>query len=200
MDKHRIVLATSNAGKLKELSALLQPFHLEVLPQSQFNIEDAEENGLTFIENALIKARHASAKTGLPALADDSGISVDALNGEPGIHSARFAGINAPNNVRIAKLLERMHDVADDMRSATFNCVLVYINHPADPVPLICHGQLHGKILRETRGHNGFGYDPVFFLPSYNKTVAELPAEEKNKISHRALALQQFIRLLPDKL
>lgn len=200
MDKHRIVLATSNPGKLKEFSALLQPFNLEVLPQSHFNIEDAEENGLTFVENALIKARHASAKTGLPALADDSGISVEALNGEPGIHSARFAGINAPNEVRIAKLLERMQEVADDKRSATFNCVLVYINHPKDPIPLICHGQLHGHILRECRGQNGFGYDPVFYLSSYHKTVAELPAEEKNRISHRALALQQFIRLLPDKL
>lgn len=200
MDKHRIVLATSNPGKLNEFSELLQPFHLEVLPQSHFNVKDAEENGLTFIENALIKARHASAITGLPALADDSGISVDALNGEPGIHSARFAGVNASNEVRIAKLLERMQDVPDAERSATFNCVLVYISHPADPIPLICHGQLHGKILRESRGQHGFGYDPIFFLPNANKTVAELPSEEKNKISHRALALQQLIRLLPDKL
>lgn len=200
MDKHRIVLATSNAGKLKEFSALLAPFHLEVLPQSHFNIEDADETGLTFIENALIKARHAAAKTGLPALADDSGLSVDALQGEPGIHSARFAGMNAPNEARIAKLLTCMQNIPDDKRHATFNTVLVYLTHPKDPIPLICHGQLHGTLLRESRGDNGFGYDPIFFLPSQQKTLAELPLDEKNKISHRARALQQFIQLLPEKL
>jgi len=201
LDKmHRIVLASSNQGKIKELTALLKPFRIEIIPQAEFNIPDAEETGLTFIENALIKARHAAAATGLPALADDSGLAVDALNGEPGIHSARYGGGQLTPKEQITKLCENMSSVQDDKRSATFHCVLAFLNSPHDPVPLICHGQLHGSILTAPRGEHGFGYDPVFFVPSENKSAAELPPEIKNKISHRARALQQLVSLLPEKL
>ncbi len=196
----RIVLASSNKGKIEELTALLKPLKVEIIPQSAFNIPDADETGLTFIENALIKARHASALSGLPALADDSGLAVDALNGEPGIYSARYGGATLSYPEKIAKLCVDMRDVPDEKRGATFHCVLAFIQSANDPVPLICHGTLHGSILKSPRGEHGFGYDPIFFVPSENKAAAELPPEIKNKISHRARALQQLVTQLPDKL
>jgi XTP/dITP diphosphohydrolase len=197
---HRIVLATSNQGKLKELTAILQPFGVELIPQSEFNIPDADETGLTFIENALIKARHAAALSGLPALADDSGLAVDALHGAPGIYSARYAGNEKEPKQNIIKLCHELRDVPDEKRSATFHCVLAFLNSADDPVPLICHGTLTGKILHEPRGEHGFGYDPVFYVPSEEKSAAELTSQIKNKISHRAKALQQLVALLPEKL
>lgn len=195
----KIVLATSNAGKIKELAALLQPLQIEVMPQSHFNISDADETGLTYIENAIIKARHAAKLSGLPALADDSGLSVAALNGRPGIYSARYAGARATSPDNIAKLLAELRDVPDDQRQATFHCVLAFLTSADDPSPLICHGRWHGKILREVSGTGGFGYDPVFYVPTENKSAAELGAELKNQISHRGMALRSFVTLLTDQ-
>ncbi len=163
---HRIVLATSNQGKLKELTAILQPLGVELIPQSAFNIPDADETGLTFIENALIKARHAAALSGLPALADDSGLAVDALHGAPGIYSARYAGNEKEPKQNIVKLCQELGDLPNEKRGATFHCVLAFLNSADDPVPLICHGTLHGTILTTPRGEHGFGYDPIFYVPS----------------------------------
>lgn len=199
-NKHRIVLASSNKGKIEELTALLQPFNIEIIPQSAFNITDADETGLTFIENALIKARHAASLSGLPALADDSGLSVDALNGAPGIYSARYGGTKLSYKEKMIKLCEEMDDVPDGKRGASFHCVLALINTEDDPIPLICHGTMRGSILSAPRGQHGFGYDPIFFVTSENQAAAELPPEIKNKISHRALALQQLVSQLSDKL
>jgi XTP/dITP diphosphohydrolase len=195
----KIVLATSNAGKINELAALLQPLQIEVIPQSHFNISDADETGLTYIENAIIKARHAAKLSGLPALADDSGLSVAGLNGRPGIYSARYAGARAASPDNIAKLLAELRDVPDDQRQATFHCVLAFLKSADDPSPLICHGRWHGKILREVSGTGGFGYDPVFYVPTENKSAAELGAELKNQISHRGMALRSFVTLLTDQ-
>lgn len=198
--KHRIILASSNQGKINELSALLQPLNIEVIPQSTLYITDAEETGLTFVENALIKARHASALSGLPALADDSGLAVDALHGAPGIYSARYGGVELSYPEKITLLCKELDGVPDDQRGATFHCVLAFIHSAQDPVPLICHGTLRGSILTAPRGENGFGYDPVFYVPSEKKSAAELSPAVKNKISHRALALKQLVSQLPEKL
>lgn len=187
----KIVLASGNAGKIKELTALLLPLHIEVIPQSQFNISDVEETGLTFIENAILKARHASQITGLPALADDSGLAVDALNGAPGIYSARYGGIE--------KLLRNMQNISDDQRQASFHCVLALLQTPDDPAPIVCQGRWHGSILRENRGTQGFGYDPVFYVPSESMTAAELAPEVKNKLSHRGQALRALIQILTEQ-
>lgn len=195
----QIVLASSNAGKIKELAALLQPLHIEVIPQTQFNIADADETGSTYIENAIIKARHAAEQSGLPALADDSGLSVAALNGRPGIRSARYAGLHAKSDDNIRKLLEEMRDIPDDQRQATFHCVLAFLTSANDPAPIICHGRWHGSILHKRHGQDGFGYDPVFYVSSENKSAAELSAEVKNQISHRGIALRSFITLLADQ-
>ena len=194
--KQQIGLATSNAGKVRELSAMLAPFQLQICPQSDFGVSDAEETGLTFVENALIKARHASQITGMPAIADDSGLAVDALHGAPGIYSARYAGLGASDNDNLRHLLRVLEGVEESERGACFHCVLVYLRHAADPTPLICHGQWCGRILNEPRGSNGFGYDPLFWVDSYNCTSAELPPAIKNQLSHRGQALAKLVKAL----
>jgi XTP/dITP diphosphohydrolase len=196
----KIVLASSNQGKLKELQALLSPLDVELIPQSALNIEDAEETGLTFVENAIIKARHAAQLSGLPAIADDSGLAVAALGGAPGIYSARYAGspTNAKNNIQ--KLLQAMENVPDKNREACFHTVLVFMLHAQDPTPLISDGIWQGSILRAPRGDNGFGYDPVFYVPAENKSSAELSPDVKNRLSHRGQALRNLILRLPDKI
>ena len=188
-----IVLASSNAGKLREFNQLLGGLHLEIVPQSQFNVADADETGLTFVENAILKARRAAQHTGLPALADDSGLEVDALNGAPGIYSARYAGAGASDADNLKKLLEQLKDVPEQNRGARFQCVLVYLRHALDPTPLICQGTWEGRILHGPRGTNGFGYDPVFYVPTHSLSSAELSPEIKNSLSHRGQALRQLL-------
>ncbi len=185
----KLVLASSNHGKLEELRSLLGDSGIELIAQSDMGVDDAEENGLTFVENALIKARHAARLTGLPALADDSGICVDALQGAPGLYSARYAGEHGNAGRNIDKLLQDLADVPDDARGAHFYCVLVLLHHADDPQPLIVEGQWSGRILRERRGTGGHGYDPVFFDPGYNQSAAEMPLSLKNGLSHRSKAL-----------
>ena len=194
-----IVLASSNAGKLREFNQLLGDLQLEVVPQSQFNVADADETGLTFVENAILKARNAAQHTGLPALADDSGLEVDALHGAPGIYSARYAGPNASDTENLEKLLGMLKDVPGEKRGARFQCVLVYLRHALDPTPLICQGTWEGRILTAPRGTSGFGYDPVFFVPTHACSAAELPAETKNALSHRGQALRQLLAALPGR-
>ncbi|MAT52489.1 MAG: non-canonical purine NTP pyrophosphatase, RdgB/HAM1 family [Porticoccaceae bacterium] len=188
-----VVLASGNAGKLREFRALFDGAGMKVDPQSVFDITDAEESGLSFVENAILKARHASSLSGLPAIADDSGLEVDALNGAPGVFSARFAGPGASDADNIAKLLEQMVEVGDDARSARFQCLLVYMRHPEDPTPMICQGTWEGVIAHKPQGRHGFGYDPVFFVREQNCTAAELTREVKNTLSHRARALHQLL-------
>ncbi|MDG4594971.1 MAG: RdgB/HAM1 family non-canonical purine NTP pyrophosphatase [Candidatus Contendobacter sp.] len=185
----KIVLATGNAGKLREFAAVLAELELEIMPQSAFNVPEADETGLTFIENALLKARNAALHTGLPALADDSGLVVDALGGAPGIRSARYAGPNADDRANIDKLLVELREVPLKRRTARFVCVLAWLRHPADPTPLICQGSWEGVILAEPRGANGFGYDPIFFVPGVQRTAAEMDPADKNRLSHRGRAL-----------
>ena len=194
-----IVLASSNAGKVREFNQLLGGLNLEVVPQSRFNVADADETGLTFVENAILKARNAAQHTGLPALADDSGLEVDALNGAPGIYSARYAGANASDTENLQKLLGLLKDVPEEKRGARFQCVLVYLRHALDPTPLICQGTWEGRILREPRGANGFGYDPVFYVATHAKSSAELTPEIKNTLSHRGQALRQLVSGLAGK-
>ena len=191
-----IVLASSNAGKVREFNQLLGGLQLEVVPQSHFNVADAEETGLTFVENAILKARNAAQHTNLSALADDSGLEVDALNGAPGIYSARYAAPEASDAENLEKLLAMLKDVPEEKRSARFQCVLVYLRHALDPTPLICQGTWEGRILTAARGANGFGYDPVFFVPTHACSAAELPAEIKNTLSHRGQALRQLLTAL----
>lgn len=193
----RVVLASGNAGKLRELHALLGGLDIELVSQRELGVSDAEETGLSFVENALLKARHACAATGLPAIADDSGIEVDALNGEPGIYSARFAGVSgetrevadAANN---ELLLERLAGLKGSERSARFQCIIVYLRHAADPTPLICQGTWEGQILESAAGANGFGYDPLFYVPTHDCASAALTPEIKNTLSHRGQALEQL--------
>lgn len=184
------MLATGNPGKAKELSGLLAASGYEVVPQSDFGVPEAEETGLTFVENAILKARNAAAHTGLPAIADDSGLEVDALNGAPGIYSARYAGPGGDAGANIDKLLRAMEAIPDAERGARFHCVLVYLRHADDPSPVIAEGSWEGRILRARRGDGGFGYDPVFYVPTHDMSAAELEKAEKNRISHRGLALQ----------
>ncbi|GGJ02747.1 RdgB/HAM1 family non-canonical purine NTP pyrophosphatase [Halopseudomonas pertucinogena] len=183
----QLVLASNNSGKLKELQAMLGD-DIEVLPQSRFINEEAEETGLSFVENAIIKARHAARASGLPALADDSGLAVDALGGAPGIYSARYADGqgDAANN---AKLLDALAQVPDERRSARFICALALVRHADDPAPIICESAWEGRILHAARGEHGFGYDPLFLIPELGVSSAELPAEQKNRLSHRARAM-----------
>ena len=185
-DNQIVVLASGNAGKLRELDKVLAPLDVSLQPQAQFNVPDAEETGLSFVENAIIKARAAAQHTGLPAIADDSGIEVDHLNGAPGIYSARYSGAgDEANNVL---LLQELGEIPEEQRSARFQCVLVYMRHALDPVPLICQGSWEGFILSEPRGENGFGYDPLFYLPDYQCSSEQLATGIKNRISHRAKA------------
>ena len=192
----QVVLATGNQGKVKELASMLEPLAIEVLPQTQFDVPDVPETGTTFVENAIIKARHAAKITGLPAIADDSGLEVDYLKGAPGIYSARYAGENATDKDNIDKLLVALDGVPAEQRTARFQCVLVYMSHAEDPTPLICQGSWEGQITEETAGREGFGYDPVFFAPETNCTSAELEKTEKNALSHRGKALKQLLPLL----
>lgn len=181
-----ILLASGNAGKLRELGAVLAPLGVELLPQAHFGVPEVAETGLSFVENAIIKARAAALHSGLPAIADDSGLEVDYLNGAPGIYSARYSGAgDAGNNT---KLLQELEDVPEAQRTARFQCVLVFMRHAEDPTPLVCQASWEGFILRQPRGKNGFGYDPLFLVPDHNCSSAELPTEIKNRISHRARA------------
>lgn len=192
-----LVLASGNAGKLKELQAMLGDLPLQIVAQGELGVSDVPETGLTFVENALIKARHASAVTGLPALADDSGLIVDALDGAPGLYSARYAGSPTNDAANNAKLLDALREVPADRRTARFYAVIVLLRHANDPQPLICEGSWEGVILDETRGSNGFGYNPVFLDPALGLTAAEMDPAQKNAISHRALALQLLKQKLP---
>jgi len=191
----RVVLASSNEGKVKEFSELLAGCDTTVIPQSDFAVPDADETGLTFVENAILKARNASAHTDLPAIADDSGIEVDFLNGAPGIYSARYAGQggSAANN---DKLLKALSGVDEEQRGARFQCLLVYLQHADDPTPIICQGTWEGRILTSPQGEAGFGYDPLFFVPEENCSAAELSAERKNQLSHRGQALRCLLAAL----
>ncbi|ATG88747.1 RdgB/HAM1 family non-canonical purine NTP pyrophosphatase [Methylomonas koyamae] len=189
-----IVLASGNPGKIREIQAILQ--NDKILPQSQFNVAEPEETGSTFIENAIIKARNAAAHCRLPAIADDSGIVVDALDGAPGVISARYAGLGAGDRANLEKLLYEMREVPDALRRARFICVMVYLRHAADPTPLIAQGVWEGKILRAAVGENGFGYDPIFWLDQYQCSSAQLAPETKNAISHRGQALRALARQL----
>ena len=191
-----IVLASSNPGKVREINQLLATLDLHVQPQSKFGVIDAEETGLTFVENAILKARNAAQHTGLPAIADDSGIEVDALNGAPGIYSARFAGENASDQANLEKLLAELDGLPEAQRSARFQCLMVFLQHAEDPTPVICQGTWEGRILPAARGDNGFGYDPVFYVPSHDCSSAELPAEIKNTLSHRGQALRKLVAAL----
>jgi XTP/dITP diphosphohydrolase len=190
----KIILASGNAGKLREFQQLLGGCGFEIHPQSDFFSESAEETGLTFVENALIKARYACIKTNLPAIADDSGIEVDALNGRPGIYSARYAGVDANDEKNNALLLQELINVPEEKRTARYHAVLVYMRHAEDPTPVICHSIWEGLILREPRGVGGFGYDPLFYVPSHQCASAELSKEEKNRISHRGKAMKELLQ------
>ena len=189
----KVVLASSNPGKLAELRALLEPAGMDVVPQDAFGVEPPEETGLTFVENALIKARAACAATGLPALADDSGVVVDALGGAPGVRSACYAGDGASDADNLARLLEALVGVEPPDRGAAFVCALVYLRHAHDPCPIVCEGVWRGRILDAPRGGGGFGYDPVFFVETLGRTAAELSRAEKNALSHRGQALAQLL-------
>ncbi|WP_017347664.1 XTP/dITP diphosphatase [Pantoea sp. A4] len=185
----KVVLATGNPGKVRELADLLSAFGLDIVAQTDLGVESAEETGLTFIENAILKARHAAQQTGLPAIADDSGLAVDALGGAPGIYSARYAGEDASDEQNLLKLLDALETVPDGERQAQFHCVLVYVRHAADPTPLVFHGSWEGEIARTPAGSDGFGYDPVFYVPALGKSAAELTKDEKRAVSHRGKAL-----------
>ncbi len=195
----KIVLATANPGKVRELNALLGGLGLQVMPQSALQVSEIEETGLSFVENAILKARHAARCTGLPAIADDSGLAVDALGGAPGIYSARYAGPDASDEKNLRKVLADLRDVPDAKRTARFQCLLVYLRHAEDPTPLICQGIWEGMVVHEPRGDNGFGYDPIFFVPSEAKTAAEIEPEVKNRLSHRGQALAQLVHRLVRK-
>lgn len=189
----KIVLASNNAGKLREINQLLASQQINVVAQREFDIPDAVEDGLSFVENAIKKARHAANLSGLPAIADDSGIEVDALHGAPGIYSARYAGEGASDQANLDKLLEAMRDVPDERRTARFQCLIVYMRHAEDPTPIICQGTWEGTILREPAGDNGFGYDPIFYVPTHACSSAQLSPEIKNSLSHRGQALQKLL-------
>jgi XTP/dITP diphosphohydrolase len=193
-----IVLASNNAGKVREINQLLEGTGIRVVPQGDFGVPEAEETGLTFVENAILKARNAAQISGLAAIADDSGIEVDALHGAPGIHSARYAGPGACDADNVAKLLHALASVPEAQRGARFQCVLVYLSHASDPTPLICQGTWEGRILESPQGENGFGYDPVFYVPPHGCSAAELDPEVKNALSHRGQALRRLRQLLDD--
>ncbi len=194
----KIVLASGNSGKLREIQAVLDQQRFKLIKQSEYNVSDVAETGTTFVENAIIKARHAAQQTGLPALADDSGIEVDALHGAPGVYSARYAGKHGADDANNTKLLNAMVNIEEQDRTARFQCVIVYMRHAEDPMPIICDGSWEGKILHDLSGPNGFGYDPLFFVPTHGCSSAELDPAEKNRISHRAQALKILITSLAE--
>ena len=196
----KIVLASGNKGKVKELAGLLSGLGIEVLPQSEFNLKEVAETGTTFVENAIIKARHAAKQTGLPAIADDSGLAVYSLGGEPGVYSARYSGDQATDQSNIIKLLDAMTDVPKDKRQAKFLCVLVYMRHSDDPTPIICQGEWVGEITTEQQGENGFGYDPIFWVKQQNCSSAQLSPEQKNILSHRGKALKLLLAQLQNQI
>ncbi|MCX8712907.1 XTP/dITP diphosphatase [Gilliamella sp. B3464] len=189
----KIVLATNNQGKVNELQTLLADAGFNIVAQKEFNVPDVDETGLTFIENAILKARHTAKLTGLPAIADDSGLVVDALNGAPGIYSARYAGCHGNDKLNNQKLLSQLHNVPAEKRIAYFYCALVFMRHDNDPTPIICLGKWHGLILNQEQGEGGFGYDPLFYIPELDCTAAQLSKEHKSQISHRGQALKQLI-------
>lgn len=191
----KIVMASGNLGKLREIQRILTDFDIEVVPQSEYGVSDADETGTTFVENALIKARHAVDATGLPAIADDSGLAVDALDGRPGVYSARYAGPDATDDENNDRLLAELAGVPDDARRAAFHCVVCFVQ-PGESDPVIAEGQWRGRILHERRGEGGFGYDPLFYVPEAGCASAELDAEEKNRRSHRGQALRELARKL----
>lgn len=195
----KVVLATGNPGKVRELAEQLAQFGLDVMAQTDCGVQSIPETGLTFIENALLKARHASAVTGLPAIADDSGLAVAALAGAPGIYSARYAGEAATDQDNLNQLLEEMAELKGSARNASFHCVLVYLRHAEDPTPLVCYGEWTGVIAQQAFGEGGFGYDPIFYLPSEGKTAAELTKAEKLAVSHRGQALRQLLDKLSNE-
>ena len=192
----RIVLASNNAGKVREINQLLAAQQIQIIPQREFDIPEVEETGLTFVENAILKARNASQRSGLAAIADDSGIEVDALQGAPGIYSARFAGPGCSDQDNNQKLLLALRDVPEQERSARFQCLMVYLRHADDPTPIICQGTWEGRILFQPQGEAGFGYDPLFLVPERDCSSAQLPAEEKNRLSHRGQALRKLLGAL----
>ena len=197
-----VVLASGNQGKLAEFGQMLEPLGMHMVPQSHFGIgatyPEVEETGLSFVENAIIKARYAAKISGLPVVADDSGLAVDYLNGEPGIYSARYAGPDASAADNNQKLLQNLRGVKSTERTARFHCVLVYLRHELDPTPIIAHGQWEGYIIEEALGDHGFGYDPLFLVPAEHRTAAELPDELKNQLSHRGKALRQLVDSLKE--
>ena len=192
----KIVLASNNSGKVREINQLLAGEQITVLPQKEFDIPDVIEDGLSFVENAIKKARHAASLSGLPAIADDSGIEVDALNGAPGIYSARFAGPGSSDEENLNKLLDHLRDFPEEKRTARFQCLMVYMRHSEDPTPIICQGTWEGRILSAPQGENGFGYDPIFFVPTHNCSSAELDPDTKNSLSHRGQALKLLLQNL----
>jgi len=189
----KIVLASGNAGKVREINKLFAASGIEIVPQSDFNVPDVPETGTTFVENAIIKARHAAQCTGLPAIADDSGIEVDALDARPGVYSARYAGDNASDTDNNNKMLEELQGVPDEERTARYQCLLVFMRSHTDPVPIITQGSWEGRILHAPEGDGGFGYDPIFYIPSQNCSGGNLPLEIKNTMSHRAIALHAML-------
>ncbi len=198
MRPDKIVLASNNAGKVKEINEVLANLDIDVIPQSEFDVDEVEETGASFVENALIKARHASKLTTLPAIADDSGIEVSALGGQPGIYSARYAGVGASDEDNLQKLITNIQDYPEEKRTARYVCVMVYLRHANDPVPIISQGFWEGRLLTEPAGSNGFGYDPIFYLDEQQCTSAELTAETKNALSHRGKALRQLVSTLTE--
>ncbi len=190
----KIVLASGNPGKIREIQALLQS--CTIVPQSDFQVPEAEETGTTFVENAIIKARNAAEYSGLPAISDDSGLAVDALDGAPGVYSARYAGVGAGDEANLQKVLQNLRDVPELQRSARFICVLVFMRHAGDPQPLIAEGVWEGRIIEHSVGENGFGYDPIFWVPDCSCSSAELSPETKNRLSHRGQALQLLTDLM----
>ncbi|MDO9161274.1 MAG: RdgB/HAM1 family non-canonical purine NTP pyrophosphatase [Methylococcaceae bacterium] len=190
----QLVLASSNAGKIREIQALLPNY--PIVAQSAFDITEAEETGLSFVENAIIKARNAALHSGLPAIADDSGLVVDALHGAPGVLSARYAGAGATDRDNLQKVLQALDGVPDEQRTARFVCVMVFMQHAEDPLPVIAQGVWEGRILHQAKGENGFGYDPVFWVPERDCAAAELSAESKNALSHRGKALKTLAALI----
>jgi XTP/dITP diphosphohydrolase len=194
-----LVLASGNVGKLREIDALLEPLGFDLVTQISLGIHSPPETGTTFIENALIKARHAAREAKLPAISDDSGIEVDALGGRPGVHSARFAGENATDHDNLQKLLAELHGVHPEFRQARYHCVIVFVREANDPDPVIAHGKWEGQVTLEPRGTGGFGYDPIFLPAGLHSTAAQLPPEKKNEISHRAQALVALVAELCEK-